>query len=141
MSTKKIIINSIKELDQIASEIISFSQFKKILFFGDMGVGKTTIITSLCKYLKVTDQISSPTFSIINEYLTNDNSKVLHFDMYRLKNKEEVFDLGFEDYIDNDYYCFVEWPEIISEFIPNNYLEIKILIENKNRVLHLKNIY
>jgi tRNA threonylcarbamoyladenosine biosynthesis protein TsaE len=141
MSTKKIIINSIKELDQIASEIISFSQFKKILFFGDVGVGKTTIITSLCKYLKVTDQISSPTFSIINEYLTNDNSKVLHFDMYRLKNKEEVFDLGFEDYIDNDYYCFVEWPEIISEFIPNNYLEIKILIENKNRVLLLKNIY
>ena len=141
MSTKKIIINSIKELDQIASEIISFSQFKKILFFGDMGVGKTTIITSLCKYLKVTDQISSPTFSIINEYLTNDNSKVLHFDMYRLKNKEEVFDLGFEDYIDNDYYCFVEWPEIISDFIPNNYLEIKILIENKNRVLLLKNIY
>ena len=141
MSTKKIIINSIQELDQIASEIISFSQFKKILFFGDMGVGKTTIITSLCKYLKVTDQISSPTFSIINEYLTNDNSKVLHFDMYRLKNKEEVFDLGFEDYIDNDYYCFVEWPEIISEFIPNNYLEIKILIENKNRVLLLKNIY
>ena len=141
MSTKKIIINSIKELDQIASEIISFSQFKRILFFGDMGVGKTTIITSLCKYLKVTDQISSPTFSIINEYLTNDNSKVLHFDMYRLKNKEEVFDLGFEDYIDNDYYCFVEWPEIISEFIPNNYLEIKILIENKNRVLLLKNIY
>jgi len=141
MLTKKIIINSIKELDQIASEIISFSQFKKILFFGDMGVGKTTIITSLCKYLKVTDQISSPTFSIINEYLTNDNSKVLHFDMYRLKNKEEVFDLGFEDYIDNDYYCFVEWPEIISEFIPNNYLEIKILIENKNRVLLLKNIY
>ena len=141
MSTKKIIINSIKELDQIASEIISFSQFKKILFFGDMGVGKTTIINSLCKYLKVTDQISSPTFSIINEYLTNDNSKVLHFDMYRLKNKEEVFDLGFEDYIDNDYYCFVEWPEIISEFIPNNYLEIKILIENKNRVLLLKNIY
>jgi tRNA threonylcarbamoyladenosine biosynthesis protein TsaE len=141
MSTKKIIINSIKELDQIASEIISFSQFKKILFFGDMGVGKTTIITSLCKYLKVTDQISSPTFSIINEYLTNDNSKVLHFDMYRLKNKEDVFDLGFEDYIDNDYYCFVEWPEIISEFIPNNYLEIKILIENKNRVLLLKNIY
>jgi len=141
MSTKKIIINSIKELDQIASEIISFSQFKKILFFGDMGVGKTTIITSLCKYLKVTDQISSPTFSIVNEYLTNHNSKVLHFDMYRLKNKEEVFDLGFEDYIDNDYYCFVEWPEIISEFIPNNYLEIKILIENKNRVLLLKNIY
>ena len=141
MSTKKIIINSIKELDQIASEIISFSQFKKVLFFGDMGVGKTTIITSLCKYLNVTDQISSPTFSIINEYLTNDNSKVLHFDMYRLKNKEEVFDLGFEDYIDNDYYCFVEWPEIISEFIPNNYLEIKILIENKNRVLLLKNIY
>ena len=141
MSTKKIIINSIKELDQIASEIISFSQFKKVLFFGDMGVGKTTIITSLCKYLKVTDQISSPTFSIINEYLTNDNSKVLHFDMYRLKNKEEVFDLGFEDYIDNDYYCFFEWPEIISEFIPNNYLEIKILIENKNRVLLLKNIY
>lgn len=141
MSTKKIIINSIKELDQIASEIISFSQFKKVLFFGDMGVGKTTIITSLCKYLNVIDQISSPTFSIINEYLTNDNSKVLHFDMYRLKNKEEVFDLGFEDYIDNDYYCFVEWPEIISEFIPNNYLEIKILIENKNRVLLLKNIY
>ena len=141
MSTKKIIINSIKELDQIASEIISFSQFKKVLFFGDMGVGKTTIITSMCKYLNVTDQISSPTFSIINEYLTNDNSKVLHFDMYRLKNKEEVFDLGFEDYIDNDYYCFVEWPEIISEFIPNNYLEIKILIENKNRVLLLKNIY
>ena len=141
MSTKKIIINSIKELDQIASEIISFSQFKKILFFGDMGIGKTSIISSLCKYLKVTDQISSPTFSIVNEYLTNDNSKVLHFDMYRLKNKEEVFDLGFEDYIDNDYYCFVEWPEIISEFIPNNYLEIKILIENKNRVLLLKNIY
>jgi tRNA threonylcarbamoyladenosine biosynthesis protein TsaE len=141
MSTKKIIINSIKELDQIASEIISFSQFKKVLFFGDMGVGKTTIITSLCKYLNVIDQISSPTFSIINEYLTNDNSKVLHFDMYRLKNKEEVFDLGFEDYIDNDYYCFVEWPEIISEFIPNNYLEIKILIENKNRVLLLKNIF
>ena len=106
-----------------------------------MGVGKTTIINSLCKFLNVKDQISSPTFSIVNEYLTSDNKKVFHFDMYRIKNKEEVFDLGFEEYIYNDNYCFIEWPEIITEFIPKNYLEVRISIENKKRVVFLKNIY
>ena len=137
MSSKKIIIGSLKELDQISLSILSFSHFKKILFFGEMGVGKTTIINSLCKFLNVKDQISSPTFSIVNEYLTSDNKKVFHFDMYRIKNKEEVFDLGFEEYIYNDNYCFIEWPEKIPNLIEDDMIVVKMHLDGNKRVINV----
>ena len=140
--SKTFFAENLEQLNTVAEQIIKHtSPHKKFAFYGEMGVGKTTLIKALSLQLGVKDLVTSPTFSIVNEYLTSDNKKVFHFDMYRIKNKEEVFDLGFEEYIYNDNYCFIEWPEIITEFIPKNYLEVRISIENKKRVVFLKNIY
>lgn len=102
-------------------------KYKVVLFNGSMGAGKTTLISTLCKNLGSTDDISSPTFSIVNEYLSN-IGKIYHFDFYRLENIEEAFDIGLEEYLYSENYCFIEWAEKIEELLPNNYLIINISI-------------
>jgi tRNA threonylcarbamoyladenosine biosynthesis protein TsaE len=107
-------------------------------FYGEMGAGKTTLIKELCQKLKVIDEVSSPSFGLVNEYKTETNSKILHFDFYRIKNIEEVFDIGYEDYFDSGNLCLIEWPEKIEEILlKEKFLQISIEILGKKRRLFL----
>lgn len=102
-------------------------KYQVVLFNGSMGAGKTTLISTLCKNLGSSDDISSPTFSIVNEYLSN-IGKIYHFDFYRIESIEEAFDIGLEEYLYSENYCFIEWAEKIVELLPNSYLIINISI-------------
>ena len=102
----------------IAKEIIQNSSSKIILFHGDMGVGKTTLIKEICKILGTEDLISSPTFSIVNEYITSNNETIFHFDFYRIDNEEEAYNIGVEDYFDSNHWCLIEWPSVVENLLP-----------------------
>ena len=118
--------------------MLSFSNNnKKWVFFGEMGVGKTTLIKYLCKSLNVIDVVKSPTFSIVNEYISKNNGTVYHFDFYRLENETEAFDLGYESYFYSSHYCFIEWPSKIKSIIPEDFLHIDISIENEKRIIRI----
>jgi len=97
-------------------------------FYGQMGAGKTTFIKAICRELEVTDVVTSPTFTLINEYKRPGKTPVFHFDFYRIKNINEVFDFGFEEYIDGSSYCFMEWPEKIEYILPPETLKIYITV-------------
>lgn len=119
---------SIEQLPGIAFDIISFAGNNRILlFYGDMGAGKTTLIKAMCERLGVTDVVTSPTFSIVNEYVGAEQ-KIYHFDFYRLKNQAEALDLGYEEYFYSDAWCFIEWPEKIPDLLPDNYVRINIQV-------------
>jgi tRNA threonylcarbamoyladenosine biosynthesis protein TsaE len=125
------------QLPSIASEIISFANNTRIfLFYGDMGAGKTTLIKSLCESLGTTEPVTSPTFSIVNEYIGAKN-RIYHFDFYRLKNQSEAFDMGYEEYFYSDAYCFIEWPEKIPDLLPEQYIsiQIKVIDENSRQII------
>lgn|SRR5690606_27399839 len=130
---------SLNEIDRIAKQILGQNPEKVILFEAEMGTGKTTLIKALCKALKVEDTISSPTFSLVNEYETTNGEPVYHFDFYRLKSEEEALDFGLEDYLYSGNYCFLEWSEKIPNLIPDKHTIIKIqVLENGNRELYMK---
>jgi len=117
---------SLEKLPEIAAEIISFAKNAHIfLFYGEMGAGKTTLIKSVCEYLGVIEPVTSPTFSIVNEYQGRD-IKIFHFDFYRLKNETEALDMGYEEYFYSGAYCFIEWPEKIPNLLPEHYVRVKI---------------
>jgi tRNA threonylcarbamoyladenosine biosynthesis protein TsaE len=125
-------IQSVSDLHPAASEIINFSANSRIfLFYGEMGAGKTTLIKALCEYLGTTDPVTSPTFSIVNEYIGTKN-KIYHFDFYRLKNQTEALDMGYEEYFYSGAYCFIEWPEKIPDLLPENYIAININVTGEN---------
>jgi tRNA threonylcarbamoyladenosine biosynthesis protein TsaE len=117
---------SLSDLQSIASEIISETDSRIFLFYGDMGAGKTTLIKSLCKVLGSEDNITSPTFSIVNEY--SGPNKIYHFDFYRLKDQTEALDIGCEEYFYSGNYCFIEWPEKIPDLLPDNFIKIQISV-------------
>ncbi len=124
-------ITSIKELEKTAEKLISYFPDEKVFaFYGKMGAGKTTFIQAICRYLGTKDNITSPTFALINEYKTTKNASIFHFDFYRIKDLEEAFDLGYEDYFYSGDYCFIEWPEMIEPLLPENVVEIKIEVAN-----------
>ena len=108
----------LSEVPIIAKEIIQNSTSKIILFHGDMGVGKTTLIKEICKILGTEDLISSPTFSIVNEYITSNNETIFHFDFYRIDNEEEAYNIGVEDYFDSNHWCLIEWPSVVENLLP-----------------------
>jgi tRNA threonylcarbamoyladenosine biosynthesis protein TsaE len=134
-------ITSLTELDSAAADIIKFAgDYKLFLFYGEMGAGKTTLIKSLCAQLGVHDNVTSPTFSIVNEY-EGTNGSVYHFDFYRLKDQAEAMDMGYEEYFYSGGYCFVEWPERIANLVPDQYTGIRInLLDNGGRQITVENI-
>lgn len=132
---KTYIAENISDLSRIAKAFIEENTSSKIYaFYGKMGAGKTTFIKELCKFLGSEDNITSPSFAIVNEYKTKKNGAIYHFDFYRIESETEAYDIGFEDYLYKDNYCFIEWPERIENLLPKNY--IKVLVteqENGNR--------
>ena len=133
-------ITSTNQLPEAASEILSFASNNRVfLFYGDMGAGKTTLIKSLCSQLGSDDNVTSPTFAIVNEY-TGPNT-IYHFDFYRLKNQAEAMDIGFEEYLYSGNYCFIEWPEKIPDLLPLHYVTVSIqVLDSGFRRLTIENI-
>ncbi|MEY4038063.1 MAG: tRNA ((37)-N6)-threonylcarbamoyltransferase complex ATPase subunit type 1 TsaE [Bacteroidota bacterium] len=134
------IVFTIDQLESVAQQIIAQQPQKVILFHGEMGVGKTTLIKQLCKNLGVLEATSSPTFSLVNEYEIANNQLVYHFDFYRLKNEMEALDMGADDYFYSGNWCFIEWAEKIPNLIPEAHSVITIeLLADGKRHLQLTN--
>lgn len=126
------------DLSQIANWIIKNASSRTVLFYGAMGSGKTTLIKEISKQLGVQDVTSSPTFSLVNEYQSENDELVYHFDFYRINDEEEAYDIGIEEYFDNDAWCFVEWPEKVQNLLPLEASVIKLTINPDNtRTLEL----
>jgi len=117
---------TLKQLSEIARDIIDKSASKTLLFYGSMGVGKTTLIKEIVRQLEVDDVVSSPTFSLVNEYETRKGEHIYHFDFYRIDNEEEALDIGIEEYFYNNEWCFIEWPEKVKNLLPLNAVEIHL---------------
>ena len=131
-----IVTHSPDQLQEAAEQIISFAADERVfLFYGSMGAGKTTLIKSICERLGVKEPVSSPTFSIINEYAGASGS-IFHFDFYRLKTETEALDMGYEEYFYSGNYCFIEWPEKIAGLLPGHYVRVDLnVLSNNERLL------
>ncbi len=130
-----LIINNTDELQTVSDTLLNFiDEIRIVLFYAPMGAGKTTLIKELCKKLGSRDNFSSPTYSIINEYL-GPQQKIYHFDLYRLKTEDELFDLGIEEYLNSGNYCFFEWPELVEAIIDNKHIKIEIEVKENIRYL------
>ena len=127
----KIVIKDKKHLLSAARELLKQCGEKKIFaFYGAMGAGKTTIIKAICEILGAVDIVSSPTFTLVNEYKTSDGETLYHIDFYRIKRQEEVFDFGVEEYLTGDSYCFMEWPELVEDILPDERVNVRITVDN-----------
>ena len=122
---------TLSEIDTIAEKILPYLQSKVVIFKGGMGFGKTTLIKALVRALGSTDNVSSPTFSLVNPY-EGANDKIYHFDFYRIKNEEEAFDIGFEEYLYSGDWCFIEWAERVEKYLPDTYTIVELIQVDKN---------
>lgn len=130
---------SLEDINAIAQDVIKVAKHKTLLFYGDMGVGKTTLIKEICNVLDVEDIVHSPTFSLVNEYKTTQNETVYHFDFYRINNEEEAYDMGIEDYLHPQNWCLIEWAENVKNLLPLETVDIHIsLLKNGERNIQLK---
>lgn len=120
----------LNHLDKVAQHVLEHSKSNTFLFFGEMGVGKTTLIKAIVRALGSEDNVSSPTYSLVNEYLAKDKP-IYHFDFYRIRSIEEVYDIGFEDYLSQDAYVIIEWPELIEELWPEHYMRLELSLSNE----------
>lgn len=130
----------INEVEQVAKQLIEQAKTKTLLFYGGMGVGKTTLIKTIVRILGSDDDVNSPTFSIINEYKLKDE-KIYHFDLYRINNLEDAYNFGIEDYLDSEYWKLIEWPEKIDSILYDDFDRIEIKLDTvNNRILSLNKI-
>lgn len=138
MEENKFIVNEVDDLGKVSDCLIEMSQKCPIVaFYGPMGAGKTTLIKNLCHRLNVTDEVNSPTFAIVNEYLTDEAESIYHFDFYRIKKLEEAYDIGYENYFFSGNLCLIEWPEMIEPLLPDQYIKVEIALgdDNDSRVI------
>ena len=133
----KIVIRNIRELPEAVKTLLKHTGEKRLLaFYGSMGSGKTTIIKAVCKSLGATDSVTSPTFTLVNEYKTADGNSLYHLDFFRIKKRDEVFDFGIEEYFSSGSFCFMEWPELIEDILPPETVKIKITVgPDEKRIL------
>lgn len=135
----KILIKDKRHLNTAAKQLLEQSGENKIFaFYGSMGAGKTTFIKAICRTLGAVDIVSSPTFTLVNEYKTSSGESLYHIDFYRIRKQEEVYDFGIEEYLTGDSYCFMEWPELIEEILPEETIKVRISVdENEQRILSI----
>ncbi|AZQ64435.1 tRNA (adenosine(37)-N6)-threonylcarbamoyltransferase complex ATPase subunit type 1 TsaE [Flammeovirga pectinis] len=140
MSSKELIIrtNAIEDLGPAAQKVIDFTKGGPTvwLFHGEMGAGKTTFIKEICAALGVIDHVNSPTFALVNEYMTDTADTIYHFDMYRIKDDTEAYDIGFEEYLYSNNLCLIEWPSMVDRLLPDECvdIDIKTLDENSREI-------
>jgi tRNA threonylcarbamoyladenosine biosynthesis protein TsaE len=134
-----IIIKHKKDLQAAGRKLLkNYGNSRIFAFYGAMGAGKTTFIKALCKSLGAADLVSSPSFTLINEYRQSDGGSLYHIDLYRIKNRNEMLDLGIEEYFFSGSYCFIEWPEMIEEILPSGTVNVKITVgKNEERILEI----
>lgn len=133
--------NNIEQLPDVARRLLEeFPDERFYAFFGSMGVGKTTLIKEICTQLGVEQNVCSPTFAIVNEYADRNGKPVYHFDFYRLKNLDEAYDIGYEEYFYSGCWCFTEWTEKIEPLLPDHYVQIVIKEQNGIRTLTAETI-
>jgi tRNA threonylcarbamoyladenosine biosynthesis protein TsaE len=132
---RTISIPSLEQIDQAAEQFLKASGNRKVIAFsGELGAGKTTFIQAICRVMGVTADVNSPTFALVNEYFAPDGSSVYHFDLYRIEEPDELFDLGYEEYFFSGDRCFIEWPEKASHLIPDDALNVEIaMIQDGSR--------
>ena len=127
MDSKVFHIHGVEALGEVSEQLIALrGEADVIAFYGAMGAGKTTLIKDLCHRMGVTDEVNSPTFAIVNEYVTLEGDSVYHFDFYRIKKLEEAYDIGYDNYFYSGCLCLIEWPELIEPLLPERYLRVEI---------------
>lgn len=132
-------IDSLSALASAADHFLNLTKdYRKFAFTGEMGSGKTTFIHALCRQLGVNNIVTSPTFALVNEYFTVNGDTVYHFDFYRIKNIEEVYDIGYEEYFYSDAWCFIEWAEKVEEILTDEFLRVQIEVANGSRLLKFR---
>jgi tRNA threonylcarbamoyladenosine biosynthesis protein TsaE len=133
----KIIIKHLKGLPQAARKFLILTDKNRLFaFYGSMGAGKTTIIKAICEEMGAIDPVSSPTFTLVNEYKTKEGSSLYHIDFFRIRKLSEVFDFGIEEYLSSGSFCFMEWPEIVEEILPAGTVKVKIDVgKNDERII------
>ena len=130
----EILIKDISEIAEAAKKFVAAMGDRTVFaFYGKMGAGKTTFIKAVCEELGVQDVINSPTFAIVNEYMDGEGEPIYHFDFYRIKNQQEVLDIGYEDYVYSGNVCFMEWPERIESLLPDDAVKVTIEEEEDGR--------
>ena len=137
--TNSVVSHSTDDLYSIAKQIITASKpYKTIIFVGELGSGKTTLIGNICHYLGVNEYLGSPTFSLVNEYELKKNSDIYHFDCFRIQNDEEILDIGWDDYLQQKKWILIEWPEKIMNLLPEHFLLVNIKVDGNNRRIDWK---
>jgi tRNA threonylcarbamoyladenosine biosynthesis protein TsaE len=135
----EIIIRHKKDIPSAVKKLLRHTGNRRIFAFdGPLGAGKTTIIKAICKFLGATDTTSSPSFTIVNEYRREADTSLFHIDLFRMRKTEEAYDIGLEEYLSGDSYCFIEWPDLIRDLLPDETVNVRIAVgENEERILQI----